>query len=51
MADYNRKYMELRTILVNLECAQVNRNWEAVDRATQRLAELTMAARDESDFS
>lgn len=33
---------ELRTIVHNLEVAQHNRNWDAVNRATQRLAEFTM---------
>jgi len=36
---------ELRTIFVNLEIAQRQRNWDAVDRATTRLAELLTGTR------
>jgi len=33
---------ELRTIALNLANAEQQRNWEAVDRATQRLSEYVM---------
>lgn len=37
-----RQSTELKTIYLNLERAQRFRDWKAVDRATQRLAELLM---------
>lgn len=33
---------ELRSIVHNLEVGIKNKNWDTVDRATQRLAEFTM---------
>lgn len=48
--DANRRYMELRTVTSNLDIALKNRDWAVVDRVAQRLTELTMQARDESDF-
>ena len=33
---------ELRSIVHNLEVAIKNKNWDTVDRATQRLAEFAM---------
>lgn len=36
---------ELRTIFLNLEIAHRQKNWDAVDRATTRLAELLIETR------
>jgi hypothetical protein len=36
---------ELRSIVHNLEVAIKNKNWDTVDRATQRLAEFAMEER------
>ena len=38
MADRLTEQRELRTIFLNLEYAQRQRDWAVVDRATQRLA-------------
>jgi hypothetical protein len=39
----NADRMELNTIIRNLELAQQNKDWDMVDRATQRLANKVMA--------
>jgi hypothetical protein len=36
---------ELRSIIHNLEVGIKNKNWDTIDRATQRLAEFTMEER------
>jgi len=43
MDPNSRIYQELRTIMVNLDNAKRTRDWEAVDRASQRVAELIVS--------